>query len=80
MSVAFFPTTSLAALKRGEAGVVHQVDGSPEFVRRMAEMGICTGGLLEVIEPGSPCRLAVGTARIVLRAEQLSAIRVSPLS
>jgi len=83
MSAAFVPLVpfaSIASLERGQCGVVEHVDGSPEFVCRMAELGLCPGRMLEVLEPGSPCCLAVGESRIVLRGEQSAAVRVSLLS
>ncbi|MCC6547824.1 ferrous iron transport protein A [Candidatus Sumerlaeota bacterium] len=67
-------------MKRGQVGVVDHVEGSPEFVRRLGEMGIHVGGILEVLDPGVPCRLAVGSSRIALRGELLHTIRVCPLT
>ncbi len=72
--------TPVHSLKRGQCGVVEDIAGSSEFICRMSSLGIAPGCMLECLEPGSPCCLAVGDSRIVLRGEQASAVRVSLLS
>ncbi len=80
MQAAAPATTPVHSMKRGQCGVVEDIAGSSEFVCRIGSMGIAPGCLLECLEPGSPCCLAVGDCRIVLRGEQASAVRVCLLS
>jgi len=80
MSFALLSMTAVDTLERGQSAIVEEISGSAEFVGRMSSLGVCPGCLLECLEPGSPCCLAVGESRIVLRGEQAASVRVSPLS
>jgi len=59
--------------------IVEELCGSTEICERLGALGFCTGALVRVLQPGKPCAVQVGDARVVLRGEHLEAIRVSAL-
>src|SRR5262249_11524996 len=67
-------------LSSGEWGDVAEVSGEPHWVGRMAELGVRAGSRLQVLQPGSPCLLLVGSARLSLRGEMAMQILVRPVS
>lgn len=67
-------------LASGTWGDVAEVTGEPDWVGRMAELGVRTGSRLQVLQPGSPCLLQVGGARLSLRADLAMQILVRPVS
>ena len=70
----------LEMLRSGDWGDVAEVCGDPEWIGRMAELGIRTGSRLQVVQNGSPCLLRVGGGRLCLRGDACSRILVRPLS
>lgn len=72
----------LDLMAAGEVGNVVQVEGSPDVVHRLAEMGLREQARVMMIQPGSPCIVAVGDHRLSLRtddeAEILVALTVIP--
>jgi ferrous iron transport protein A len=68
----------LEMLQAGEWADVEDVSGEPEWVGRMAELGVRSGCRLQVLQPGSPCLLQVGGCRLCLRGECLMQILVRP--
>ncbi len=70
----------LEYLQRGEWADVAEVTGEPGWVARLAELGLRIGTRLRVLQPGSPCLLEVGDARLSLRgdATQQILVRVLP--
>lgn len=57
----------LDLMEAGEAGHVIQVDGSPEVVHRLAEMGLREQASIQMIQSGRPCIVAVAGHRFSLR-------------
>jgi ferrous iron transport protein A len=70
----------LEMLQAGEWADVENVSGEPEWVGRMAELGVRNGCRLQVLQPGSPCLLQIGGCRLCLRSECLMQILVRPLT
>jgi ferrous iron transport protein A len=70
----------LEMLRAGEWADVEDVSGEPEWVGRMAELGVRSGCRLQVLQPGSPCLLQVGGCRLCLRGECLMQILVRPVT
>ena len=72
----------LELMTAGEVGHVVQVDGSPDIVHRLAEMGLREQVRVLMIQPGRPCIVVVGDHRLSLRtddeAEILVALSVIP--
>jgi Fe2+ transport system protein FeoA len=64
----------------GEWADVTEVTGAPIWVGRMAELGVRIGSRVQVLQPGSPCLLRVGGARLSLRSDEGSQILVRPVA
>ncbi len=67
----------LELMAAGEMGHVIQVDGSPDVVHRLAEMGLREQARILMVQPGSPCVVAVGDQRLSLRMDDEAEILVS---
>jgi len=63
----------------GEWAEVAEVSGEPTWIGRLAEMGVRHGCRIKVLQPGRPCILQVGGARLSLRGEHAQ-ILVRPLA
>ena len=66
----------LEMMATGEQGCVRDVDGSPEFVIRLQEMGLHTGAKVRMVKAGSPCILAVNEQRFSLRFNERAIVMV----
>lgn len=64
----------------GEWAEVAEVSGEAAWVGRMAELGLRSGCRLQVLQPGSPCLLRVGGARLSLRGDDGTQILVRPVT
>ncbi len=73
------PLVPLELLSAGEHGRIHDLDGSPELVHRLEEMGLRVGAQVTMVQPGSPCILAVGHHRFSLRIDEDAAVLVEVL-
>jgi Fe2+ transport system protein FeoA len=51
----------------GEIGRVEQLLGCIDDVRRLEEMGIRRGQEVQMVQPGSPCIVRVGSSRLCFR-------------
>jgi ferrous iron transport protein A len=60
----------------GEYGKVHDVDGSPEFVVRLQELGLQEGAEVQMVKTGSPCILAINKQRFSLRFDEQATVLV----
>lgn len=69
-------TLPLELLEAGDAGVVVEIDGRPELVVRLEEMGLHKGGMVHMIRPGSPCILEINHQRFSLRIEDVATVLV----
>lgn len=69
MSSVVSQTLPLEALAAGERGIVVDVDGQPELVVRLEEMGLIAGARVCMIRPGSPCILEINQHRFSLRID-----------
>ncbi len=70
----------LEVLQGGEWAEVVDVTGEPAWVARLAEMGVRSGSRLRVLQPGSPCLLQLGGARLSLRSDHRLQILVRPVA
>jgi ferrous iron transport protein A len=57
----------LELLTAGENGVVVEIDGAPELVVRLEEMGLHIGVRVCIIQAGSPCILEINHQRYSMR-------------
>lgn len=70
------PLVPLELMNAGEHGRICELDGPPEFVHRLEEMGLSVGALVAMVQPGSPCILAVGHHRFSLRIDEAASVFV----
>ncbi len=70
----------LDMLRAGEWAEVEEVSGQDAWVGRLAELGIRPGCRLQVVQPGTPCLLAVGGCKLCLRGGECSQILVRPVA
>jgi ferrous iron transport protein A len=66
----------LESMATGEQGRIHALDGSPEFVVRLQEMGLREGVPVQMVRAGSPCILSVNDQRLSLRFEDSTTVLV----
>jgi ferrous iron transport protein A len=62
-------TIPLDCLQAGETGHIAWIDGQADFVTRLAEMGLRQGATIRMIQPGSPCILALHGQRLSIRVD-----------
>lgn len=68
----------LDCLRRDECAEVAEVSGEPNWVCRLAELGLRVGCRLRMLQPGCPCLVQVEGGRLSLRSEGLQ-ILVRPV-
>jgi len=66
----------LEMMSTGEHGKVCNLDGTPEFVVRLEEMGLREGADVRMVRAGSPCILAVNNHRLTLRTDDRATVLV----
>ena len=69
----------LDMLRAGEWAEVAEVAGGPDWVGRLAELGLREGCRLQVLQPGSPCLLQVSGCKLCLRGNDCTQILVRPV-
>lgn len=69
----------LELLQRNERAEIVEVDGPPEEVHRLDEMGLRPGVVFRLISPGSPCVLALDETRFSFRPSEATTVLVRPL-
>ncbi len=69
----------LELLQPGEWADIAEVHGEETWVGRMAELGLCKGCRLQMLQSGCPCLLRVGGCRLSLRANDHQTILVRPI-
>jgi len=67
-------------MQAGQWADIEDVSGQPDWVGRMAELGVRAGCRVQVLQPGSPCLLQVGGCRLCLRGDCLMQILVRPVT
>jgi ferrous iron transport protein A len=75
-NVSGLPLIPLEMLAAGEEGRIQELDGSPEFVHRLEEMGLRIGATVHMVRPGSPCIVAVENHRFSLRIEDSATVLI----
>jgi Fe2+ transport system protein FeoA len=70
----------LEYLRPGEWADVAEVTGEPNWVGRLAELGVRAGCRLQMLQGGCPCLLQVGGCRLSLRGECAMQILVRPVA
>lgn len=70
----------LELLQLGERAEILDIQGSPEWLQRLSELGFREGAQIQMLQPGSPCLVLIGGARLSLRGEEASSILVQPVA
>lgn len=70
----------LESLRAGERGRILELDGVPELVHRLEEMGIREGTQVKMLKTGSPCILEIHQHRLSFRVDNSVSILVEVLS
>lgn len=68
----------LTFLTIGQTAQVGQVLGRPDQVHRLEELGLRGGATIEMVQPGSPCIIRLGTNKLCFRADELTRVLVLP--
>lgn len=66
----------LTACRNGDEGTVIEVAGVCNTAKRLAELGVHTGGVVRVVRAGIPMIVEAGNARLCLRADMADSIMV----
>jgi ferrous iron transport protein A len=66
----------LAMLPIGDVGEIVEVLGDENDVKRMSELGLRKGSLVEVVQSGSPCIVRFGETKMCFRDSELLKILV----
>lgn len=67
----------ISSLLPGQAALVRQIVGRPDQVRRLEELGVRNGAMLEIVRAGSPCIVRVGTAKLCFRDGEMCSVLVA---
>jgi len=67
---------SLSALRPGQVAEVGAVIGPLAHIRRLQELGLRTGALLQMVRCGSPCILRVDGSTLCFREDDSSRVLV----
>ena len=79
MSSVVSQTLPLELLTAGEHGIVVEIDGSPELVVRLEEMGLHSGVRVCMVRAGSPCILEINHQRYSIRFDDSVTVLVDVL-
>ena len=68
----------LHRLKRGQSADVGRIDGLPDHVHRLRELGLDGGSRIEMFRPGNPCIVLTAGNKVCIRSDHLLRIFVRP--
>lgn len=68
----------LGFLARGQVAEIQHVVGGTEQVQRLHELGIRSGTVVEMLQPGSPCIILLNGHRLCFRPSEVIGILVRP--
>ncbi|MBI3863590.1 MAG: FeoA domain-containing protein [Planctomycetia bacterium] len=63
-------------LSPGETGCIMEIDGDNGLIRRLDEMGLRTGVEVRMVQPGTPCIVALNHQRLSFRGEEDAVVLV----
>ena len=68
----------LSQLAGGARAAVGAVLGLPDDVRRLEELGLRNGAIVEMVQTGSPCIIRLDGAKLCFRTDELLSVLVAP--
>lgn len=68
----------LAQLSTGRKASVGVVLGLPDDVRRIEELGLRSGTIVEMVQSGSPCIIRLAGTKLCFRSDDLLSVLVAP--
>ena len=68
----------LNLLRRGQSADVGRIDGQPDHVHRLGELGFRGGSRVEMFRPGNPCILRIAGNKVCIRSDHLLRVFVRP--
>ncbi|MFT7640801.1 MAG: ferrous iron transport protein A [Pirellulaceae bacterium] len=69
----------LDMLSNGETARVIELDGDPDLVVHLREIGLEPGVCLRMVRSGSPCIIAINHQRLTFRSENAASVFVEPV-
>jgi ferrous iron transport protein A len=66
----------LRLLARGQFAEISALVGKPEHVQRLHELGLSSGTVIEMVQPGSPCIVRLAGHKLCFRESDLMGILV----
>ena len=78
MKETLYDLVPLCQLGAGATAIVATVLGCADHVHRLHEMGLRNGAPIEMVQPGSPCILRLGSQKLGFRADELLSVLVRP--
>jgi ferrous iron transport protein A len=66
----------LGFLAVGEIATIVDIDGQPDLVARLQEMGVRPGNRVRMIRPGTACLVAIGNHRFAFRGGEAASVLV----
>lgn len=67
---------ALPSLAAGQVGIIDRINTLQRAAKRLADMGFVRGVTLEMIRPGTPCIVRVGSVCVGLGAAHQTAIQL----
>ena len=69
----------ISRLLPGQNARICQIDGRPEYVHRLAELGLRGGTEIQMFRSGNPCILRLAGHKLCLRTDSLLDVLVQPI-
>ena len=66
----------LHLMSRGEVAEIDQLVGRPDEVHRLEELGLRSGVVVEMVQPGTPCIVGLSGHRLCFRQNEAVGILV----
>jgi ferrous iron transport protein A len=70
---------SIRQLSAGQSAFIHQIQGHPDHIHRLEEIGLRGGSRIEMFRPGNPCIIRMAGNKICLRADDMLDVIVVPI-
>jgi ferrous iron transport protein A len=65
-------------LRQGQSAHVGRVEGHPDHVHRLSELGIRGGCQVEMFRPGNPCIIRIAGNKVCIRSDRGLRVLVQP--